>query len=53
MADGTMVGRYPATGTIPYSEAMIRWAAINGMLCRLARGRPASRQARRTFDWPS
>jgi transposase len=32
-----------------YSEAMIRWAAINGMLRRLDRGRPATRQARRTF----
>jgi transposase len=33
------------------SEAMIRWAAINGMLRRLTRGQPAARQARRTFDW--
>lgn len=38
--------RDPAT-----SEAMIRWAAINGMLRRLTRGQPATRQARRTFDW--
>jgi transposase len=36
-----------------YSEAMIRWAAINGMARRLTRGRPATRQARRTFDWDS
>jgi transposase len=36
--------RYPA-----YSEAMIRWAAINGMLRRLSRGQPATRQTRRTF----
>ena len=38
--------RNPAT-----AEAMIRWAAINGMLRQLSRGRPATRQARRTFDW--
>ena len=31
------------------SEAMIRWAAINTMTRRLARGRPATRQQRRTF----
>ncbi len=31
--------RHPAT-----SEAMIRWAAINGMVRRLTRGRPAARQ---------
>ena len=31
------------------SEAMIRWAAINTMTRRLARGTPATRQARRTF----
>lgn len=36
-----------------YSEAMIRWAAINGMLRLLARGRSATRQARRTFTWSS
>lgn len=36
-----------------YSEAMIRWAAINGMVRRLARGAPATRQSRRTFDWTS
>jgi transposase len=36
--------RDPAT-----SEAMIRWAAINTMTRRLARGRPATRQQRRTF----
>ena len=29
------------------SEAIIRWAAINGMLRRITRGRPARRQARR------
>jgi hypothetical protein len=29
---------------------MIRWAAINGMLGRLARGEPAMRQPRRTLD---
>jgi transposase len=32
------------------SEAMIRWAAINTMTRRLARGRPASRQQR--WRWP-
>jgi hypothetical protein len=32
------------------SEHLIRWAAINGMLGRLARGRPATRQPRRTLD---
>jgi transposase len=32
------------------SEHMIRWAAINGMLGRLGRGRPATRQPRRTLD---
>jgi transposase len=31
------------------SEAMIRWAAINTMTRRLARGGPATRQQRRTF----
>ena len=31
------------------SEAMIRWAAINTITRRLARGRPAARQQRRTF----
>jgi transposase len=31
------------------SEAMIRWAAINTMTRRLARGGPAARQQRRTF----
>jgi hypothetical protein len=31
--------RHPAT-----SETMIRWAAINGMVRRLTRGRPAARQ---------
>ena len=36
--------RHPAT-----SEAMIRWAAINTITRRLARGRPATRQKRRTF----
>jgi transposase len=34
--------RHPAV-----SEAMIRWAAINTMTRRLARGRPATRQQRR------
>ena len=33
--------RHPA-----HSEAMIRWAAINTMTRRLARGRPATRQQR-------
>ncbi len=37
--------RDPAT-----SEAMIRWAAINTMVRRLARGGPATRQQRRTFN---
>jgi transposase len=36
--------RHPAV-----SEAMIRWAAINTMTRRLARGGPATRQQRRTF----
>jgi transposase len=36
-----------------YSEAMIRWAAIGGMARGLTRGRPATRQTRRTFDWSS
>jgi transposase len=31
------------------SEAMIRWAAINTMTRRIARGRPATRQQRRKF----
>jgi hypothetical protein len=31
------------------SEAMIRWAAINTITRRLARGEPATRQQRRTF----
>ncbi|MET8361783.1 IS5 family transposase [Micromonospora sp. NPDC005171] len=33
------------------SEANIRWAAIAGMTRRITRGRPARRQARRTFNW--
>jgi transposase len=36
--------RHPAV-----SEAMIRWAAINTITRRLARGRPATRQQRRTI----
>jgi transposase len=36
--------RHPAT-----SEAMIRWAAINTITRRIARGRPATRRQRRTF----
>jgi transposase len=36
--------RHPAT-----SEAMIRWAAINGMVRRLSRGAPATRQQAWTF----
>jgi transposase len=32
-----------------YSEAMIRWAAINTMVRRLTRAGPATRQARRTL----
>ena len=32
------------------SEAMIRWAAINTITRRIARGRPATRQQRRTFQ---
>jgi transposase len=31
------------------SEAMIRWAAINTITRRIARGGPATRQLRRTF----
>ncbi|MEU7863318.1 hypothetical protein [Nonomuraea sp. NPDC049141] len=38
--------RHPET-----SEAVIRWAAINGILCRITRGQPARRQPRRTFTW--
>ena len=34
------------------SEHMIRWAAINGMLGYLDRGRPAIRTPRRTFNTP-
>jgi hypothetical protein len=34
------------------SEAIIRWAAINGMLRRITRGHPARRQRRRTFTLP-
>jgi transposase len=37
--------RHPA-----YSEAMIRWAAINTMTRRLARSGPATRQRARNFD---
>jgi len=36
--------RHPAT-----SDAMIRWAAINTITRRIARGCPATRQQRRTF----
>jgi Transposase DDE domain len=32
------------------SEAMIRWAAINTITRRIARGHPATRQQRRTFS---
>jgi transposase len=35
------------------SEAMIRWAAINIMTRRIARGGPATRQQRRTFTTTS
>jgi transposase len=35
------------------SEAMIRWAAINTMTRRLARGRPATRQQRCVFPEPT
>jgi transposase len=35
------------------SEAMIRWAAINTITRRIARGGPATRQQRRTFTPPS
>ncbi|MEU7591399.1 hypothetical protein AB0A95_34530 [Micromonospora sp. NPDC049230] len=34
------------------SEAMIRWAALSGMLRRLTRGEPATRQQRLTFNTP-
>jgi transposase len=40
--------RHPAV-----SEAMIRWAAINTITRRIARGRPAVRQQRRTFPAPA
>ena len=33
-----------------HSEAMIRWAAINTMTRRLARGRPAARPGRRPLE---
>ena len=33
------------------SEAIIRWAAINGMLRQITRGHPARRQLRCTFTW--
>jgi transposase len=35
------------------SEAMIRWAAINTMTRRIARGGPATRQRRREFTTAS
>jgi transposase len=35
------------------SEAMIRWAAINTITRRVARGHPATRQQRRTFPTPA
>jgi hypothetical protein len=38
--------RHPAT-----AEAMIRWAAINTMIHRLARGRPASRPGPRPLEY--
>nr|WP_280841620.1 transposase [Micromonospora sp. A200] len=38
--------RHPAV-----SAALIRWAAIAGMTRRNTRGKPARRQARRTFAW--
>ncbi|MET7670648.1 IS5 family transposase [Micromonospora luteifusca] len=34
------------------SEAMIRWAALSGMLHRLTRGQAATRQQRLTFNTP-
>ena len=34
------------------SEALIRWAAINQMVRRLARSGPARRRQRHTFDQP-
>ena len=37
--------RHPAT-----SEAMIRWAAISGMVRRLSRGKPARRQSTWALD---
>ena len=40
--------RHPAT-----SEAMIRWAAINTMTRRIARGGPATRQQARSFTHAS
>jgi len=33
------------------SEGIVRWAAIAGMTRRITRGRPARRQAKRTFIW--
>jgi len=40
--------RQPAT-----AEAMIRWAAISGMACRLTRGNAATRQRRFTLAHPT
>jgi len=40
--------RHPA-----HSEAMIRWAAINTITRRLARGRPATRPGRRPLEYDS
>jgi transposase len=34
-----------------HAEAMIRWAAINTMTRRLARGRPGTRPARRPLEY--
>jgi transposase len=34
------------------SEALIRWAAVNTMVRRLARGGPAKRQTRRLLNEP-
>jgi hypothetical protein len=40
---------YERERDLALSEAMIRWAAINTMTRRLARGRPSARQQRREF----
>ena len=49
-----LTAHWPATTSANrrFSEAIIRWAAINGMFRRITRGRPTRRQLRRAFTWP-